>query len=250
MPFGFNTPAPEKIEAPKLASSGLAGYEHEIKLKDGQTAKMIALHPLDDSFQINVHKTPVNYDGLGFRYIPAASKNTHLDFLATPVKSPFESDPDPKVRNWKTARYMLVFVVDSPNEKLKGHVGYLELRDNYMRKDGSYNVIQEWQEQSEESVEGHIVTWSRTGKGVQDTSYKTTVLKSQKLTAEQMAIAEAEVPEIQEYIIGLYRKEWNAEEFQRVYDIFQATKKSDSAPASTEVKPSHPVASEQDEIPF
>lgn len=251
--YGFGTPAPEKVEAPKLPTSGLAGYEHEVKLKDGQTVKVIALHNVDQSFQINVHKRQVNYDGLGFRSIPVGTRNTHLPFLATPVKSPFESDPDPKVRSWKTARFALVFILESPNEKQRGHVGFLELRDNYLRQDGSYNLVKEYEEQSGEGVEGHVITYSRTGSSIKDTSYKTTILKSQNLTKEQQKVVDAEVPEVRDYILGLYDKEWTTEEFQRIYEIFVAQNRVETAPVQTEpVRPSHPHAavSEADEIPF
>jgi len=250
--FGFNTPAPEKVEVPKLASSGLAGYEHEIKPKDKQSFKFVVLHPLSDCFQINVHKQTVYDPGNGYRQVPVGTRNTHLPFLNPPVPSPFESDPDGKLRSWKTARYMLVFVLDSPNNKLTNHVAFLELRDNYTRKDGSYNTILSWEEENELAVEGRTIVYSRTGSGIEDTSYKTTVLvKTDTLTAEQLAIAEKEVPEVRDYILSLYNKEWTTEEFTRLYNLHKNKVNADARKPEEALVPAHPVAtSDADEIPF
>lgn len=249
--FGFGTPAPEKVEAPKLATSGLAGYEHEIKPKDKQSFKFVVLHPLSDCFQINVHKVTVYDPGKGYRNVPVGTRNTHLPFLNPGIPSPFENDPDGKVRSWKTARYMLVFVLESPNNKLTGHVAYLELRDNYTRKDGSYNILQSWEEENELTVEGRTITYSRTGSGLEDTTYKTNVLvKTDTLTAEQLAVAEKEAPEVQEYILSLYNQEWTPEEFVRLYGLFKNKAATTPTPAA-ELAPSYPTATNaEDEIPF
>lgn len=250
--FGFGTPAPERVEAPKLATSGLSGFEHEIKPKDKQTFKFLVLHGLEDCFQVNVHRLTVLDPGNGYRQVPAGSYNTHLPFLNPPVPSPFESDPDGKVRGWKTTRYMLVFVLESPNDKLTNHVAYLELRDNYKRKDGSFNLIEGWEKTNGLPIEGRTITYSRTGTGLQDTSYQTNILvKTDTLSDAQTAIVEKELPEVRDYILSLYNKEWTTEEFTRLYNLYKAVVDAPVRTADENVRPTHPVAkSEEDEIPF
>lgn len=252
--FGFGTPAPEKVEAPKLASSGLSGFEHEVKLKPDKKIKVVVLHPLNGSFQINVHKTPVYDPGNGYRYVPVGSKNTHLSFLNPPVASPFETDPNPAVKYYKTARYMLVFVLESPDGKLNNHVAYLELRDNWSRKDGSYNIIQTWEEENGQSVEGRQLVYSRTGSGMKDTTYKTTILVSPvELTPEQLAVVQKEAPEVRDYILSLYNREWTTEEFTRLHGLLtaQLAEKERKDSGQPDPVPTHPVATSDDtEIPF
>jgi len=248
MSYGFNTPQPAVVEVPTLESSGLPGFDHELrKLKDKQRVKFIPLHAVDQSFTIIVHKKQFMTD-VGYRYIPVGSRNSHLPFLNPPVRSPFEQNPDKNIWTFKTARYMLVFVVDG-FDKLNGHVAYLELRDQW-KKDGTYNIIKEWENNTGKSVEGRLVVFGRNGTGIQDTSYSITVTDPQALTAEQKAIADREAPEVRDYIVSLYDREWTLEEFRRLYHIGMEAERAKNNTA-VDTKPEVVVTPEDEtEIPF
>src|SRR5258706_9435711 len=106
----FGTPA---LEFGPTLSSGLAPWQHELKLKSGEDVKFVPLHTLDESFALWVHRQQFRYGDNGFKYIPSGKK------MNPPVQSPFDTSPDPKVNVIKPLRYMLVLVIGG-KEDLNG----------------------------------------------------------------------------------------------------------------------------------
>ena len=205
----FNVPQPEMAAS---LVSGLPGWSHEVRPKAGETIRFVPLQRLDQCLAVFVHRQQVKYDG-GFKYVPVGSKNPHL---FTAVMSPFENDPNPKVSGFKLARYLMTFVLDG-SETLTGHVAFVEVRDNYKKKDGTYNRLAHWEKESGESIKGHKVALSRQGTGVTDTVYSISVLGTHTFTDEQRVVITTEGTEVLNYLKGLFVREWSAEEFTRIY---------------------------------
>jgi len=201
----------ENVEFGPVLSSGLAGYAHELKLKDGDTVRFVPLHSVDESLGLWVHQKQAKVDGQ-FQYIPVGSH------LKPPVASPFESDPRKEIRNSKVLRYMLVLVLEG-TKKLNGHVAYLELRGN-MKRTGTYDKFVLFEDQAEDSVEGYICAVSRTGSGQLDTVYEAVVTpKKREFTKDEKEVIETEKQELVDLLREKYvTKVWTAEDFQRVFE--------------------------------
>lgn len=210
--FGFGLPQAEVFTAPKLEASGLEFWKHEVKPKDGDKIVFVPLHSTAECLQVWVHTKAVKYDG-GFKYVPSGKRNTHL-FPA--VESPFDTDPNDEVRKTKLANYMLVYVVSGAGD-LDGHVGYLELRFNYKKKNGTGDLIQTWENDQGEEITGRKVNLKRTGKGLTDTVYTASVGNPHTFSEVENATIDAEAEGVLAYLKSLFTEGWTPERFVEVY---------------------------------
>jgi len=226
----------KKLEFGPVLSSGLAPWVHELKPKSGDNYKFVPLHSLEESMSLWVHRQQVKYDG-GFKYVVSGKK------LDPAVESPFDNDPRKEVNGIKPLYYMLVFVT-SGNDALKGHVGYLELRQNLKKRDGTYDRMAKYEDDSEShSVKGIKCSLSRNGSGLNDTVYESSITDPYKFTKADQEVIDREVPELVTHLKSLYIKPWTTEEFTRIYN---AGIVNSVAPKSTA-----PLAEfSADEIPF
>lgn len=229
----------EELEFGPTLSSGLAPWQHEVKPKSGDTIRFVPLHAVDESLGVWVHRKQVKYDG-GFKYVVSGKK------LKPPVLSPFDTDPRPDVNQIKPLRYMIVYVVGG-SETLKGHVAFVELRQNLKKRDGTFDKMVAYEDESEaHSVKGLKCSLSRQGSGLTDTVYTFTITDAYKFTAEDQEVIEREMPEIVDHLKNLYVREWTTEEFDRIYkEGFVANQVPAPKPAVELHTPT-----DEDEIPF
>lgn len=205
----FGTP---KLEFGPTLSSGLAPWKHEVKPKSGDNYKFVPLHSLDESFSMMMMRKQVQYEGQGFKYVPSGK---HLN---PPVESPFNTDPRKEVNQVKPVYYMAVLVL-SGNDDLKGHVGFVELRNNMKKRDGTYDRMAKYEDDSDShSVKGIKCSLSRTGSGQTDTVYESSITDAYKISKAETEVIERELPEIVEYIKSLYLTGWDEERFKKVYN--------------------------------
>lgn len=230
----------QKLEFGPTLSSGLAPWQHELKLKSGENVKFVPLHPLEESFALWVHRKQFRYGDNGYKFIPSGKK------MNPPVQSPFDSSPDPEVNGIKPLRYMLVLVI-SGKEDLNGHVAYLELRNNQKKRDGTYDRMAKYEADSDShSVQNMKCSLSRKGTGLTDTVYESSITDEYKIKKAEQEVIDVEVPELVDYLKTTYLKEWTPEDFAKVYHEAVASQLTGGNVAVTST---HPVADDS-EIPF
>lgn len=226
----------KKLEFGPVLSSGLAPWVHEVKPKSGDNYKFVPLHSLEESMSIWVHRQQVKYDG-GFKYVVSGKK------LEPAVESPFDTDPRKEVNGIKPLYYMLVYVI-AGNDNLKDHVGFLELRQNLKKRDGTFDRMATYEKESEiGSVKGIKCSLSRIGSGLNDTVYQSSITDKYTFKKDEIAVIDREVPELVAHLKGLYLKTWTPQEFTRIYNEGIVNNK---APKAVETVSEIPDA----EIPF
>lgn len=228
----------ERAQREPVLASGLAAWQHELKIKDGETVKFVPLQDAGKTLEVVVHNKQIRVNGGGFRYVVSGSENKHL--FAPFAGSPFENSPDKTQRATKVIHLMLVYVLDG-NEKIKGHVAFLDAKDN-MKRTGAFNIMEFYEKNEEEGVSGHKVTMSRQGSKMLDTVYQTNVGGKYTFTAADNEVIALETPDVVAHLKSLYVKDWTLADLQELY----------KQNASFESAPATPVTNkvEQDEIPF
>ena len=241
--FGVNQPKDfgKKAEAPTL--NGKKFYEYELKLLNGDVARVIPLHGLNEGLSVRVHKMQVQVGNM-WRNPVCGRLNEHLfpqfDCLFCNRELPEE------LHKVKTNRYMLVFVVNAPRHLsyLEGGVAYIDL------KYSQYQAMEDWAKTEDEgaTVAGHLVALTRTGKGKNDTSYSASVKGLQPLPVPQEKFQETI-----NFIVGELKRtntpnaEWHKLLFDNALKGAVPADKKDTAPGA----PSHkPDEGEQEEIAF
>jgi hypothetical protein len=194
---GFGTQKAQTIDA---------GWKLEVKFKDGNSAKLVFLHELDECLEVYTHIKPVQLNGQ-WRNIPSGNRNGHL-FPAVP--DAFDMHPDKDVAKVGLKRFAKVYVLDATGKsaELKGKVAFIELKAEI------FKAIEAWVSATGKPLTGREVSVVRKGSGQLDTKYPTAVLDAHP----EINPAELDDTEVQDYLYKLYIAPLTMDDLRNWYD--------------------------------